>query len=80
MCVLYLPLQAMTNDSGLNTGNNIRMRDTQFFGIFCLKTLENQMKCPSNVFDNVFTSNIHSCLLCAVADNMELSWIYCSMH
>ena len=34
-------LQAMTNDSDLNMGNNIGKRDTQFFGMFWLKTLEN---------------------------------------
>jgi hypothetical protein len=38
-------LQAMTNDCDLNMGNNIKMRDTQFFGMFWPKTLENQMKC-----------------------------------
>lgn len=38
-------LQAMTNDCDLNIGNNIRMRDTQFFGMLWPKTLENQMKC-----------------------------------
>jgi hypothetical protein len=61
----------MTDDSDLNMGNNIRMIDTQFFGMLWLKTLESQMQCPSNVFDRAFTSNIHSYLLCAVADNME---------
>jgi hypothetical protein len=39
------PQQAMTNDFDLNMENNMRMRDTQFFGMFCLKTLENQIKC-----------------------------------
>jgi hypothetical protein len=34
-------LQAMTNDSDLNMGNNIGKRDTQFFGMFWLKILEN---------------------------------------
>jgi hypothetical protein len=34
-------LQAMTNDSDLNMGNDIGKRDTQFFGMFWLKTLEN---------------------------------------
>ena len=36
-----ISLQAMTNDSDLNMGNNIGKRDTQFFGMFWLKTLEN---------------------------------------
>jgi hypothetical protein len=36
-----IALQAMTNDSDLNMGNNIGKRDTQFFGMFWLKTLEN---------------------------------------
>ena len=47
------------------------MRDTHFFGMSWLKTLENQIKCQSNVFDTVFTNNIYSYLLCVVADNME---------
>ena len=64
-------LQAMTNDSDLNMENNIRKRDTQFISMFWLNTLENQMKCQSNVFDTVFTNNICSYLLCVVADNME---------
>ena len=34
-------LQAMTDDSDLNMGNNIGKRDTQFFGMVWLKTLEN---------------------------------------
>jgi hypothetical protein len=37
--------QAMTNYFDLNMENNMRMRDTQFFGMFCLKTVENQIKC-----------------------------------
>ena len=40
-----ISLQAMTNDFDLNMENNMRMRDTQFFCMFCLKTLENQIKC-----------------------------------
>jgi hypothetical protein len=38
-------VQAMTNYFDLNMENNMRMRDTQFFGMFCLKTVENQIKC-----------------------------------
>ena len=38
---LFTTLQAMTNDSDLNMENNIGKRDTQFFGMFWLKTLEN---------------------------------------
>src|ERR1700691_2586582 len=30
----------MTNYFDLNMENNMRMRDTQFFGMFCLKTVE----------------------------------------
>src|ERR1700683_5611461 len=58
-------LQAMTNDSNLNMGNNIRVRDTQFFSMFWLKILKNQMKCQSNVFYAVFTNNVYP------SDNME---------
>ena len=35
----------MANDSDLNMGNNIRIRDTLFISKFWLKTLENQVKC-----------------------------------
>ena len=35
----------MANDSDLNMGNNIRIRDTLFISKFLLKTLENQVKC-----------------------------------
>jgi hypothetical protein len=66
-----ISLQAMTNDSDLNMENNIRKRDTQFICMFWLNTLENQMKCQSNVFNTVFTNNICSYLLCVEADNME---------
>src|SRR6202453_5504310 len=66
-----LALQAMTNDSELHMENNIRKRDTQFISMFWLNTLDNQMKCQSNVFDTVFTNNICSYLLCVVAANME---------
>ena len=48
----------MTNDSDLNMENNIRKRDTQFISMFWLNTLENQMKCQSNVFNTLFTNNI----------------------
>ena len=57
--VLVLTLQAMTNDSNLNMGNNIRMRDRQFFNMFWLKILKNQKKCQSNVSNAVFTNNIY---------------------
>src|ERR1700683_3665665 len=63
----YLALQAMTNDSDLNMGNNIRKRDTQFISMFWLKTMENQMTCQSNVFHTVCTNNIYSYL---VANNI----------
>ena|ERR1700683_5317752 len=67
----HLTLQAMTHDSDRNMGNNIRIRDTQFFSMFWLKTLENQMKCQSNFFVTVVTDNTHPYILCVVADNME---------
>ena len=51
-------LQAMTNYSDLNMGNNIGKRDTQFFG-------------QSNVFNTLFTNSIYPYLLHVVADNME---------
>ena len=55
-----LSLQAMSNDFNLNMGNNIEMRDTQFFSMFWLKILKNQMKCQSNVFSAVFNNNVYS--------------------
>ena len=33
------PLRAMANDPELNIGNNIGMRETQFFHMFLQKTL-----------------------------------------
>jgi hypothetical protein len=45
LVLFFTALQAMADVSGLNMGKNIRMRDTQFCGMFLPKTLENQVKC-----------------------------------
>jgi len=42
--VLFRPLQETADDSDVNMGNNIEMRETQFFGMFCQKTLGNHLK------------------------------------
>jgi hypothetical protein len=36
-------LRAMADDSDLNIGNNIEMRETQFSSMFCQKTLGNYL-------------------------------------
>ena len=51
----------MANDSDLNIGNNIRMRDTQFVSMFWLKTLGNQVKCilPCILLEHVGDINLY---------------------